>query len=478
MSKHPMIRTVECETIDALAAFFAELPPSSLFRGQTREYFRRNGGPDLRTTFARLGCVPDRMLKWWHYSRTILARHVKAFDPANDLATDQAILQHYGWRSFFLDATADPMVACWFASHGFGSQRSIDMIEDCFEDPVFIVRERAQYTQATTNTGCVYVIGRKALRAHGLQAVDLVEITTAEGRPRYLAQSAFMIGELRERLPDDCIFARVRAPTAVFQEFASQSPDVTEELLFPGPDKDPVLETLLSVPWVKRNDVDGVGNIDFFERGLQLPEYNAQPIRRTLPQTAYCHRFWIADAKIERTQLAGTAFYLTSESLYHGTAPTTRLFPQISALLGQQPALAVEIDGLVRHPYDIRSSQYGKGIYIERSDDGMILVTELVVEHPGRRPAGFGITRGRYYRAVEDKEWIATEHPEQCDCGHPALHDHHLVVAAHFEMLLSEAAFRQVRPGVFATTNDVEPTTDPAIAEFLEDEVSGVESSN
>jgi hypothetical protein len=107
MSDHPSIRTVQCNSIDELVAFFRDLPPGSLFRGQTREYFRVDGGPNLPSSFARLGCVPQLMLKWWHYSRAILAGHVKAFDGSSDIATDQAILQHYGWRSFFLSGRLD-----------------------------------------------------------------------------------------------------------------------------------------------------------------------------------------------------------------------------------------------------------------------------------------------------------------------------------------------------------------------------------
>jgi hypothetical protein len=102
------METVECNTEDELAVFFDSLPPGVLLRGQTKEYFRVDGGPDIRTSFDRHGCVPARMLKWWHYSRAILSTYVKGFDGLTDLATDQAILQHYGWRSFFLDATTAP----------------------------------------------------------------------------------------------------------------------------------------------------------------------------------------------------------------------------------------------------------------------------------------------------------------------------------------------------------------------------------
>lgn len=234
------MQTVECKNVDDLRSFFENVAPGSLYRGQTKEFRRADGGPDIRTSFARHGCIPDRMLKWWHYSRTILAHHVKAFDEFTDLATDQAILQHYGWRSFFLDVTTNPAVASWFAGNKYGSKRSCELLEDCFEDPVFNLREHAKYTPAE-EIGCVYVLNRKALRARDIQTVDLVEITTVAGRPRFLAQSAFMVGKLDGQLPDDCIHARVLAPSSTFRDYAAQYPDITEERLFPGPTPIPSL---------------------------------------------------------------------------------------------------------------------------------------------------------------------------------------------------------------------------------------------
>jgi hypothetical protein len=407
------------------------------------------------------------MLKWWHYSRTILACHVKAFDGFTDLPTDQAILQHYGWRSFFLDVTTDPAVASWFAGNKYSSERSCELLEDCFEDPVFILREHAKYTPAN-EIGCVYVLNRKALRAHNIQAVDLVEITTVAGRPRFLAQSAFMVGKLDDQLPDDCIHARVFAASSTFREYAAQYPDITEERLFPGPDSDPVLASLLSLPWVKRDGADtGKIEIDFFERGLQLPEYNTRLKRRTLPSTAYYRRFWIGEVANTHSVLNAAIFFLTAETLYHGTAPNTLHFPLTTKLLREKRAVVVEIDGLVRSPYNIGSQQYGKGIYIEIGDDGLVLVTELAVDHPGGRPAGCGITRGRYFQIADDCHWIAIEHDQQCDCGRIEHHAHHMIVAEHFEDMLARMAFCEVRPGLFASA-DVDPASDCALLEFLD----------
>ena len=203
------METVNCQTPEELWQFFENLAPGVLFRGQTKEYLRADGGPDIRTSFDRHGCIPSRMLKWWHYSRAILSTYVKSFDGLTDLATDQAILQHYGWRSFFLDATTDSSVACWFAANSYRSQPCGEMIEDCFEDPLFVVRQKAWYEPAD-EIGCVYVLSRKALRARDLQTVDLAASRTADAaRCAYLAVVAGW--EWPSRAP---IIGRLRPPAA------------------------------------------------------------------------------------------------------------------------------------------------------------------------------------------------------------------------------------------------------------------------
>lgn len=462
------METVECKTPGELEEFFESLSPGVLFRGQTKEYLRADGGPDIRTSFDRHGCVPSRMLKWWHYSRAILSTYVKGFDGLTDLATDQAILQHYGWRSFFLDATTDSSVASWFAGNSYRSKPCGELIEDCFEDPLFVVRQRAWYEPADER-GCVYVVSRKALRARGLQSVDLVEITMASGRHRCLAQSAFMVGPLNGYLPDDCIVTRVFAPSSVFRDYAARFAERTCEALFPGPTVDPVMAALMSIPWVKRevdDDDNGIG-MDFFDRGLPLPEYEVRDIRRTGSTTAYYRRFWLADAAKPETLLAETTFYLTEEALYHGSASGDLVFPHVTRLLRERTSIAVEIDGLVRHPYAAGSTQYGKGIYLEALPDDVMFVTELAVDHPGTRPGGFGITRGCYFRVDEGFRWHQIDHPEQCDCGRPAHHAHHLVVAEHFERALKERGFSQIRERVFAAA-DVDAKSDPLALEWMD----------
>jgi hypothetical protein len=115
----PLTETVGIQTPEELAAYFEQFGQVALFRGQAKEYLTQDKRSLITTSFMRNGCVPPLMLKWSHYAEAILRTHAKGFDDRDDLATAQAILQHYGWRSFFVDATASPLVASWFASHSF-----------------------------------------------------------------------------------------------------------------------------------------------------------------------------------------------------------------------------------------------------------------------------------------------------------------------------------------------------------------------
>lgn len=457
------MKNLHCETLGELDEAIGSISPDALFRGQTREYLDVDGKPSITTSFSRHGCIPSRMIKWFHYSRLILSSFVKDFDPRSDAAIDQAILQHYGWRSFFVDATADPAVAAWFAANRYYSKDQIELCEDCWEDPICKVRTYAGY-EPSSGTGCIYAISRKALRSLSINAVDLVEIMTVKGTPRFRAQSAFMIGHLAEGLPSECLIAKITAPSSVFSDYAKRNGDLSMERLFPHSKDDPVLLSLLSLPWVKR-DI-GPGGIDFFDRGLPLPEYYNGYVKIARSSTAFYRRFWIDDLAKEDDAPRPTS-YFTSESLYHGTASDPTLLPALAELVRDKKEVIIEIDGLVYHPYGSPTS-YGKGIFLRSEPNGAILLSELMVDQEGGRPTTFGVARGRFYSSDESGRWTRVPHPEECDCGHDQHHGHHLIVAKHFEYALTRGSFTRFRDGVYIA-GDVVPATDPFIARLMKE---------
>ncbi len=71
------------------------------------------------------------------------------------LAFNQALLQHYGWRSFYVDCSACASVAAWFASHTFSQKNVIKLCEDCDELAIMMIKIRADYMAKGT---CMYWI--------------------------------------------------------------------------------------------------------------------------------------------------------------------------------------------------------------------------------------------------------------------------------------------------------------------------------
>jgi hypothetical protein len=86
----------------------------------------------------------------------------------------------------------------------FHSKRRMDLIENCWEAGLFAVRNLARYERAN-HLAVLYCLSKKKLRSHDLQHVDLSEIATTAGRPRFLAQSAWMVGPIESALSADCI---------------------------------------------------------------------------------------------------------------------------------------------------------------------------------------------------------------------------------------------------------------------------------
>lgn len=106
------------------------------------------------------------MLKWNFYIRELLRRG--GFDVSREDTGNitQGLLQHYGFRSFFVDLSSSKSVAAWFACNAFESKRGLDLCENSFEEPVMLVVQRARYNPAE-GVGNFYVLSKEALEARG-----------------------------------------------------------------------------------------------------------------------------------------------------------------------------------------------------------------------------------------------------------------------------------------------------------------------
>jgi len=429
---------LELTSCQELKAALARFDDDALYRGQVKHYGSLQS-PAMSTSFSRQGCDPGNMPKWLHYAYYALAALIDTPAQSGDLEFTQAILQHYGWRSWFLDASSDPAVSAWFASHAFSKQRSIDMLEDCFEDGVMLVRECASYAPSD-GEGHFYVLSRAHLAEAGLKAIDLSAISLPNHRPRFHAQSAWLVGPLRQNRPISTILAYIKGPAEVFRAYA-QSRGVTDMArVFPSAVEDPVLASFLSLPWEKirlPDDKDGGGyGLDFFHRSLSLPEYFREGYPKIMPPYyAFYRNTSIADG-LEDGQLY---VHSVPEIAMYGHADVTMQFPRVTAMLAEHPHVAFEVDALIRLPESGPAHHYSKGISVVRAEDGTIGVGDLVVDHPGLQLAGVGVNMGWHYTADENGTWTRVVRDDDCTCPNAWRHEHHLSALAIIEHYLADA---------------------------------------
>ena len=154
------MKEIAVTTLAELTELLESFGQDTLYRGQTA-HFVKGGTPSVVTSFDRKGCIPSVMLKWSRYATHVLQAYVGDAADAPDFM--QALLQHYGWRSFYVDCSTSAAVAAWFASHEYSDKPLIDLSEDCDERPVMLIKKRARYAP-TDGTGHLYVFDRSVAR--------------------------------------------------------------------------------------------------------------------------------------------------------------------------------------------------------------------------------------------------------------------------------------------------------------------------
>jgi hypothetical protein len=434
--------TIQINDLVTLRDKFAAVGGDSLFRGQINHFEDPAGAPIINTSFDRKGCIPPAMLKWRYYAQEIL-RILSGPEGITIDHLSDAILQHYGWRSFYVDVTKSPGVAAWFASHAYTSgNRMIEMAEDVNEAFVMLVYDTPKYVHAESQ-GSIYIISKTKAQANGATFVDLTEIECEETKPRFHVQQGGLIGPF-SRLSPAAVLERWDVPAAVLREYAAEGGLIRTEDLFPSREDDIFLSLLMAVPWeLARIE----GNDFIFRRGLAIPEYDYRATRRFSSNTAFSRRAWLS-----RTNHLGSApslsaavrFGLEEESFYYHVEVPPQGFERVVNLLNRHPVIVVEINGIVRHPEDHRGDEYAKGIIIHRVADKLVQISELAVRHPGIEVAGARVLSPWTYRITESGAFVRQPHEHDCPCNNHGRHEHLFRYAQVFEDLLAKGAFKQV----------------------------------
>ncbi len=424
-------------TIEDLQDYLMSFGEDVLFRGQTQHYTLADGQVSISTSHRRQGCVPQLLRKWSHYAEDILRG--MAMMPLTSIDSDfiQAFLQHYGWRSFFVDLTSDFAVATWFASHKFTSKMNLMPSEDCFEQFVVTAHQVAKY-EVAPGEGSVYVVSKEEIEKTDANCIDLTRMK-ADFTTRFITQKACLAGPFSDGLPPESVLAHIRCPAVLFSELAKRHGYTETSTLFPSREKDAYLERLLSVPY-QRISAEVTG----YARGLMLPEYDFRNVRAHSPSTAFFTPFWIADNRgPSNGPLQRSVFFRISDhALYNSIKDDGLCLPNVTTMTKKYGSLVVEADGILRFPEFYTSTCYGKGVYVENVSEDLFQVHALNLEHPGSVVEGAGFNYGWYYKFHNDGNWQRHRRVGECPCINTFRHLHHTGVLHALECMLANDEFR------------------------------------
>jgi hypothetical protein len=417
------MRQIVATSTRELRQALAKLDNHALFRGQV-SYYEKDGHPSVVTSFDRSGCIPSQMMKWCRYADNVLDTYIGA--AGTSLSFTQALLQHYGWRSFYVDCSARTAVAAWFASHVYSERQTFELCEDCEERPVMLIKRMASYEFAEGD-GHFYVFDR-AIAAQRVGVTDLAALKIEGVRPRTQAQDAWLLGPLcNTEVPMECFVAHIAASRTVFRDYAAEEGLIETDRLFPSTKDDPILRALLGLPWKKIEHPENNEGMPFFRRALDLPEYHDSFVKIASPGTAFFQGARVADhGSVDGDKYGGIVVPVPEITLF-GTADEAPLrFPKVRKLLAAHRSVAFEIDELIQHVNMRGQVIYQKGIFVTAHEPKLIELSELMVEHPGLDMMGAGMNHGWFYRVDDSGMWTREASPDECDCGNDRVHLRHI----------------------------------------------------
>lgn len=416
-------------TTDELAQLLDRMPTDGyLFRGQVHHHVDAHGSLSILPSFHRKGCVPGLTRKWIHYANTLI-EYFSGGKIVSDVNLSGALLQHYGWRSFFVDASTDPSVGTWFAAHSYSERLVETSMVDRWLAQFVSIQRSVSYSCDPATTGSLYALSRAALTQHNIGVVDLSQqFQSLDGPTRMLSQRAALVGPLDTALPDDVVAFHIEAPASVFRGFAEQQGYASHSHLFPSRTDDPILAALLKLPWENQTDSS-------YQRSLSLPEYE-QPLPKPSAEEAYVNGvFWIS--KHRQPPLSRATFLCVPELLLYASGPAedpdwTRLFEFVF----DANLVVVETSALWMDPRVGDASSYGKGLILTARGFNLVEVAELVLEHPGTDVSVLAANRGYSYRLGRaNPERVRS--PDDCPCANESRHAHHLTILTHVAEMLT-----------------------------------------
>lgn len=362
------------------------------------------------------------MQKWSHYcDETMLALFGPDSERTLTLDESNALLQHYGWRSFFIDATKDLSVAAWFASHEYESNKNIVVTEDCYEQGVFCAFNIATYTESNSY-GYLYIISREVLKNSSIEIHDLYKLGFLDFTPRYVAQSGVLIGPC-DSLIEKSIVEVFKVHHEVLLEASNRH---STESLFPNREKDLVYKILLSTPFesIHKEHTEGSEEPPFYRRSLDIPEYDFKFTKINSPQIAFYNNDY---AVLETDSTIGKIFRCPDYFLYHTEIPEPDNLEGLTGLLSIGESLTVECQGLLRPPPFHDQCEYIKGAHLTRLSEDLYIIRGITVTYKGMQLIGFQIDQGWHYKIIEGM-FSRFQHDDDCPCNYDRRHQLSLTI--------------------------------------------------
>jgi len=257
------------DELHSAVSSFSETKPGHflLFRGQNNLHMTlrsRLSRPDVRFE-------PDVDRGLSAIAGSILGHD--AVTPRN-IPFRKAVLQHYGYKTHYIDVTSDPVVAAWFASNQFEPRPIL------YGGALIRRIEQIRYTRRTDGIGFVLVLAIS--NAEELKTSRrLFDISTLDPFLRPTRQKAWLLYDRKPLLPDPNDFWDATISIDCSKFIA----DLTSNYLFPLPNEDVGYRALLNIPFVEvpgallRDEPEPnpprgrISDFDLGMRALPVPEY-------------------------------------------------------------------------------------------------------------------------------------------------------------------------------------------------------------
>jgi|GEM_PF-2971603 len=438
---------ITVQTYDELINIVNKIQPSKndhaiVFRGQCENY------GTVVTSMAREGCHYTKTFRWNILSSKIANKYILGKKETRDRfsgpsSLTAAILQHYGYRMFFLDVTSDINVAIYFASNSFNMNPIFyKAIIDNHELSKAV--KCARYDASKNEYGYIYVFevpiaNNYDPQQHG-EYVDLSKVMPKSCRRIFRQQCGLIFSRWRREDKGDLkdfLVKKIRIKNPL--SGIPKTKQFSQRYLFPDPNDDLFYKELLEAPFIQW-DLD----TDIFEKIIDVPEYisGASPTQdenetyRKLDKVYMpSHYFYEFKKQCDHYRSNGGFEVELNESKYLllNADPILLLAPidlYVNETIIRDPnkypveKLSIKDDWtnifIELSPeeilYDYNPNSQGRGLWVIRKDN-YYFVAQCVFEDKG-----FAMYSGMRYERLADGHFKILPHETNCPCDNKERH--------------------------------------------------------